>query len=185
MTASSAYGVRYRSVPETIAFFKPPIPVESMEKDSRGWRLFFGFFEIDHPIDTKLICQRPTASAPERILQRHRDFTFFSQCFEECFRFRQAVGLQADREVVPLPEGCSRKCVGCHQSRRAFCESRMHDTVSCFLWNVAWSLGEWRHLQLAFQALLVKLHRFPAVSIKVQICNDFFHNSLREIRLMI
>src|SRR5262245_136497 len=103
MTASSAYGVRYRSVPETIAFLNLRYPLSQWKRIAadgaddpdmrargvrplvpsylghpRHPRLFFGFFEIDHPIDTKLICQRPKASAPERILQRHRDFAFFS-----------------------------------------------------------------------------------------------------------
>src|SRR5262245_4390529 len=55
----------------------------------------------------------------------------------------------------------------------------MHNPVLRFLWSIAWHLCEWRQLQLASEALLVELHRFPAVSIKVQVSDDLFHDLLQ------
>src|SRR5436305_12942916 len=52
----------------------------------------------------------------------------------------------------------------------------MHDAVFGFVGDIAArSVREWQHLQISPKALLVKSHGFTAVSVKDQVCVDFFH----------
>src|SRR5438128_475101 len=60
----------------------------------------FGLFEIAHPIDAESIRDHAEPSAPERVLQRHRNLAFFAERSEKSLCFLHGLGLEADREVV-------------------------------------------------------------------------------------
>src|SRR5712675_1978575 len=61
-------------------FVIPENRARDTERDSWGLQLFLcGFVQVQHPVDTELVCEHPKAGSPESFLQRHGHLAFFRQ----------------------------------------------------------------------------------------------------------
>jgi hypothetical protein len=61
----------------------------------------------------------------------------------------------------------------------------MRNPVFRFRRHIAAHLTECDQLQISAQALLVKRHCLTTISVKDQVCIDFFHDSLRYLVLVL
>src|SRR4030095_4759393 len=66
--------------------------------------LLFWLLEVKHPVDTELIREHPKSSAPECILERHRDLASFAESREDFLQLFRTLRSNADGKISSLRE---------------------------------------------------------------------------------